>query len=158
MIKKTPAYLSVLMAGLLAVAGAHAQSTPASGSSDGPPAAGEASTQTLGAPNAKTTNEATSEMPAMSKDAIRQDAQGRDAAAATTRVPGRAGEASTTVAGKPNADPNAMTQARTRAEVRGELLASRKNFEDTRRAMRNPDQRLGVTGTATTSTTAPATN
>jgi cytoskeletal protein RodZ len=140
---KTPAYLSVLMAGLLA-AGAHAQSTSASGSSDLPPKAGEASTQTQGVPNAQTTNSTASETPAMSKDQIRQDAQGRNTASGTTSVPGKAGEASTMVQGKPNADK--QVTARTREEVRAELLASRKNYQDNLRAKRNPDQRLGVMG------------
>lgn len=45
-------YLPLLLAGLLAAAGAQAQSTPAAGSSDGPPKAGEASTFVQGAPNA----------------------------------------------------------------------------------------------------------
>jgi len=130
---KTPAYLSVLMAGLLAAAGAQAQSTPAAGSSDGPPKAGEASNQTAGAPNAATTNSPATEAPA-SKDAVRQEAQGMGAAAATANVPAKAGEASTTVMGKPNIDPNAP-HAMTRAEVRAELLGRRTAFEAQRRAM-----------------------
>ena len=48
--------LPVVMAAMLAAAGAQAQSLSASGSSDDPPKAGEVSTQTMGAPNAKTTN------------------------------------------------------------------------------------------------------
>ncbi|MEO5671243.1 MAG: hypothetical protein ABIR26_11175 [Ramlibacter sp.] len=48
--------LPILMAGMLAAAGAQAQSISPSGSSDAPMRAGEASTQTMGAPNAKTTN------------------------------------------------------------------------------------------------------
>jgi hypothetical protein len=64
--KKSNAYLPVLMAGLMAAAGAYAQSTPAAGSSDTPPKAGEASTQTMGAPNAKTTNSPVSEAPSPS--------------------------------------------------------------------------------------------
>jgi len=64
--KKSHAYLPVLMAGLMAAAGAYAQSTSAAGSSDTPPKAGEASTQTMGAPNAKTTNSPVSEAPSPS--------------------------------------------------------------------------------------------
>jgi hypothetical protein len=141
--KKSPAYLSVLLAGLLAAAGAQAQSTPAAGSSDLPPKAGEASTQTQGAPNAATTNSPVTEAPAVSKDEKRQEAQGMGAAAATSSVPPKAGEASTTVQGKPNIDPN-MPAARSRAEVVAELLGRRAAFEAQRRAMLNPDSRLGV--------------
>ncbi|MBG9389031.1 hypothetical protein [Caenimonas aquaedulcis] len=146
---KTPVYLSVLMAGLLA-AGAHAQSTSAAGNSDLPPKAGEASTQTMGAPNAKTTNETASEAPAMSKDSIRQDAQGRDSASATTRVPGKAGEASTMVQGKPNA--NKQVAAKTRDEVRGQLLASRQTYQDNLRAMRSAGVKTDTELMATTTT------
>jgi hypothetical protein len=142
-IHKTPAYLSVLMAGLVA-AGAHAQSTSAAGSTDLPPKAGEASTQTQGVPNAKTPNSTASETPAMSKEQIRDDAQGRNTATATTSVPAKAGEASTMVQGKPNA--TRQVAGKTREEVRAELLASRKNYQDNLRAKRNPDQRLGVMG------------
>ena len=98
-------HLSILLAGLLAVAGVQAQSTSASGSSDLPPKAGEASTQTYGAPNAATTNSPVTEAP-KTREMIRQEAQGMGAAAATTAVPGRAGEASTMVHGQPNIDPN----------------------------------------------------
>ncbi|MES3001724.1 MAG: hypothetical protein V4787_13610 [Pseudomonadota bacterium] len=156
-INKTPAYLSVLMAALLA-AGAHAQSTSASGSSDLPPKAGEASTQTMGAPNAQTTNSTASETPAMSKDQVRQDAQGRNTASGTSSVPMKAGEASTTVQGKPNA--SKQVAGKTREEVRAELLSSRKNYQDNLRAKRNPEQRLGVmgaSGSGTTSATVGAT-
>ncbi|MCM2253993.1 MAG: hypothetical protein NDJ19_16645, partial [Ramlibacter sp.] len=41
----------ILLAGLLAAAGVQAQSTPAAGSSDLPPKAGEASTMVQGKPN-----------------------------------------------------------------------------------------------------------
>jgi hypothetical protein len=104
---KSTTHLSILLAGLLAVAGAQAQSVPAAGSSDLPPKAGEASTQTQGVPNAATTNNPVSEAPTPSKDQIRQDAQGLSGAAVTTPVPGKAGEASTMVQGQPNMDPNA---------------------------------------------------
>lgn len=139
---KTPAYLSVLMAGLLA-AGAYAQTTSASGSSDLPPKAGEASTQTMGVPNAQTTNSKAGDMPA-SKDQVREEAQGRNTPMATNNVPAKAGEASTMVQGKPNAAK--QVAGKTREEVRAELLASRKNYQDNLRAMRNPDQHLGVMG------------
>lgn len=102
---KSNAYLSVLLAGLLAAAGVQAQSTSASGSSDLPPKAGEASTQTMGVPNAATTNSPVTEAPISTKDAIRQDAHGLSGATTTSSVPTRAGEASTTVQGRPNVDP-----------------------------------------------------
>jgi len=132
---KTPLHLSLLTAGLLAFAGAHAQSTPAAGTSDLPPKAGEASTQTMGAPNAQTTNSAVGDVSA--KDQMRQDAQNRDTASATSSVPPKAGEASAMVQGKPNADPNGKPMAKTRAEVRAELMASRSNYEANRKAMRS---------------------
>ena len=49
--KMSHTYLPILLAGLLAAAGAQAQSTPAAGSSDLPPKAGEASTVVQGKPN-----------------------------------------------------------------------------------------------------------
>ena len=104
---KSTTHLSILLAGLLAVAGAQAQSIPAAGSSDLPPKAGEASTQTRGVPNAATTNNPVTEAPTLNKDQIRQGAHGLSGAAVTTPVPGKAGEASTMVRGQPNMDPNA---------------------------------------------------
>ncbi len=142
-------YLPLLLAGLLAAAGAQAQSTPAAGSSDGPPKAGEASNQTLGAPNARTTNSPVTEAPVADKDAVRQQAQGMGSAAATSSIAPKAGEASTFVQGKPNADPNATPHALTRAEVVAELKSRRANFEAERRAMRNPDAKYGVRATVT---------
>lgn len=133
----------ILLAGLLAAAGAQAQSTPAAGSSDLPPKAGEASTQTQGVPNAATTNSPVSEAPAPNKDALRQEAQGMGAAAGTSSVAPKAGEASTVVQGKPNVDPN-QPMARTRAEVVAELLGRRAAFEAERRALLNQDSKLGV--------------
>lgn len=129
---KSTAHLSILLAGLLAVAGAQAQSTAASGSSDGPPKAGEASTQTLGVPNMAPTNNPVSEAPRLSREQLREDAQGRDAASATTAVPGRAGEATTMVQGRPNADNRQV--ARTRDDVRSELL-HRRGLYDAARGM-----------------------
>jgi hypothetical protein len=128
-------YLPILLAGLLAAAGVQAQSTPAAGSSDLPPKAGEASTQTQGAPNAATTNTPATE-PAASKDAVRQGAQGMGAASGTSSVAPKAGEASTVVQGKPNADPD-KPAAKTRAEVISELMGRRAAFEAQRRAMRS---------------------
>lgn len=126
--KKSKVHLSILLAGLLAVAGAQAQSTPAAGSSDGPPKAGEASNQTRGMPNAATTNSPVTEALTPSKDTLRQEAQGMGAAAA-----GRAGEASTMVQGRPNADPGDAMHARSRDEVRNELLTRRQMHEDARK-------------------------
>jgi hypothetical protein len=98
--KTCNAYLSVLLAGLLTAAGVQAQSTSASGSSDTPSKAGEASTQTHGVPNAKTTN--SPDGASTSKDAARQGAKA-NSASTTTDVPGKAGEASTMTQGAPNA-------------------------------------------------------
>ena len=127
-------YLPLLLAGLLAAAGAQAQSTPAAGSSDGPPKAGEASTQTMGAPNAKTTNSTATEAPMpANKDVVRQEAQGMGAASATSPIAPKAGEASTVVQGAPNALP--APQALSRAEVQSELLSRRARFEEMRRSM-----------------------
>jgi len=69
-----------------------------------PQRAGEASTMTGGAPNAKTTNESTTttdksaKKPRMASSA----AKGSASAAGTSNVPARAGEASTTTNGVPN--------------------------------------------------------
>jgi hypothetical protein len=131
--KMSHMYLPMLLAGLLAAAGAQAQSAPAAGSTDLPPKAGEASTQTQGVPNAATTNSPVTEAPAASKDEKRQEAQGMGAASATSPVAPKAGEASTVVRGKPNIDPN-MPAAKTRAEVIAELMGRRAAFEAERRA------------------------
>jgi hypothetical protein len=145
---KSPVYLPILVAGLLAAAGVRAQSAPTAGSSDLPPKAGEASTQTMGAPDAKTTQ-----------------SMGAGAAAASSTEP--KGEASTYVQGKPNVDPNmpaankdAKAQSimgaapatssaaadtsspaakKTRAEVVAELMGRRAAFDSERRAMLNRD-------------------
>jgi hypothetical protein len=110
---KSNAYLSVLLAGLLAAAGVQAQTALPGGSSDTPPKAGEASTQTQGVPNAATTNSPVSEVPISTKDQIRQGAQVPGGAAPTSAVPVDAGEASTVVRGKPNADPNDPSLSKT---------------------------------------------
>jgi hypothetical protein len=135
--KTCNAHLSVLLAGLLAAAGVQAQSTSAGGSSDLPPKAGEASTQTRGVPNAATTNSPAGEAPS-SKDAIRQDAQGMSGAAATSSVPPKAGEASTTVRGQPNANPDDPNVAKSSSQQ-----------DSSKDAIRQDAQ--GLSGAATTS-------
>jgi hypothetical protein len=161
---KSHVYLPILLAGLLAAAGVRAQSAPTAGTSDLP--TGEASTQTKGVPNAKTTNSPAGEAP-MANDAnkdAKKEAQNMGAgAAATSDVPQKAGEASTSVQGKPNADPNmpgankeakkeaqnimgaapatsSAAPAVTRAEVRAELMGRRAAFDAARRAMLNQDR------------------
>ena len=163
---KSHVYLPILLAGLLAAAGVRAQSAPTAGSSDLPPKAGEASTQTMGAPNAKTSNAPSTDAPMTNKDA-RIEGQNMGPAA-TSDVPQKAGEASTTVQGKPNADPNmpaankdaktakkdsqkeaqaimgaapatASAAPKTRAEVVAELMGQRAAFDAARKAMRNQD-------------------
>lgn len=128
---------SLLLAGLLAIAGAATAQT-AAGTSNVPAAAGEASTTTNGVPNAKTTNTPGSEAPTMSKGQIRQDAMGRDNAAATTNSPGRAGEASTMVQGVPNANPDAPTLTKSKAERRTE--------REMKRAQRKQERDMSVMG------------
>ena len=96
--------LPFLMAGLLAAAGAQAQTTPASGSSDAPMKAGEASTQTQGQPNAKTTNSPVGDTAAAP---MHKDTQAMGAAAADTMTPHKL----------------------TRAEVIGELMSRRAWYE-----------------------------
>jgi hypothetical protein len=125
--KKSNAYLPVLMAGLMAAAGAYAQSTPAAGSSDTPPKAGEASTQTMGAPNAKTTNSPVSEAPSPST-----------AAASTTYVaPAPVAQTTThvTTTTAMGAGPGAAGP-KSRAEVKQELLSRRAMFEAERKALK----------------------
>lgn len=139
---RSTAHLSILLAGLLVAAGAQAQSTPAAGSSDLPPKAGEASTQTHGVPNQATTNSPVTESPVMNKDQVRQEAQGMGNAAATTPVPGKAGEPSTMVQGRPNAALEQQQAARTRQEVVAELLNRRGMYE----AMRRNAQAMGYMG------------
>ena len=106
---------SLLLAGLMAMAGV-ASAQGAATTSDVPLEAGEASTMTKGVPNALTTNTPGSEAPAMTRSEIRQDAKGRSSATATTRTPGRAGEASTMVNGRPNADPDSPMLTKSSSE------------------------------------------
>lgn len=130
---------SLLLAGLMAFAGV-AQAQTASATSDVPVKAGEASTMTQGVPNAKTTNSLATEAPMMdkSKTEIREDAQGRSKASASTRSPGRAGEASTTVDGRPNANPDAPTLSKSRSELRVE--------KEMKKAQRKQDREIAVMG------------
>lgn len=138
-------HLSILLAGLLAVAGVHAQSASASGSTNLPPKAGEASTQTHGVPNMNTTNSPVTEAPVLDKDQVRQDAHGLSSATATTAVPGKAGEATTMVNGRPNDMLDQHDVARSRAEVVGELMQRRAMYESARRDA----QAMGYTGAVT---------
>ena len=110
---------SLLLAGLLACAGV-ASAQGAAGTADVPMKAGEASTTTQGVPNAVTTNTPGTEAPAQTRTEIREDAQGRSKATASTRSPGRAGEASTMVNGKPNSNPDAPTLSKSKAEIKME--------------------------------------
>lgn len=112
--------VSVLLAGLIAASGAaYAQSTAAGGTSSVPPKAGEASTQLNGTPNAQVNSAAgvgVTTGATVSKDQIRQDAQGQSKASVTSSVPAKAGEASTTVKGNPNMDPNSPMLTKSKAE------------------------------------------
>jgi hypothetical protein len=128
---------SLLLAGLMALAGV-ANAQTAAGTTDVPSKAGEASTMTNGVPNAKTTNTPGSEAPAMTKSQIREDAKGRDAATATTNSPGRAGEASTMVQGKPNANPDAPTLTKSKSERRME--------KEMKKAQRKQDREMAAMG------------
>ena len=128
---------SLLLAGLMAFAGV-AQAQTAT-TTDVPMKAGEASTMTQGVPNAKTTNSTATEAPMMnSKTEIREDAQGRSKASASTRSPGRAGEASTMVDGKPNANPDAPTLSKTRSELKVE--------KEMKKAQRKQEREIAVMG------------
>ena len=128
---------SLLLAGLIALAGA-AQAQSAAGTSDVPVKAGEVSTMTEGVPNAKTTNTPGSEAPALTRSEIREDAQGRNKPTATNRTPGRAGEASTMVNGRPNGNPDAPTLSKSRSEIRTE-----KEFK---KAQRRQEREIAVMG------------
>jgi len=103
---KSNACYCVLLAGLLAAAGAQAQTAAAE----------------------------VSEVPISSKDAISQDAHGQSGAATTSGVPPKAGEASTTVQGRPNADPNDPLVGKSRAEVRNEVMMRRAQLDAARAA------------------------
>lgn len=128
---------TIALAGLIAIAGmAHAQT--AAGTSNVPVQAGEASTMTQGMPNAKTTNSTASEAPAMTSSEIREDAKGRSSANATTRTPGRAGEASTMVNGKPNANPDSPMLTKSKSE--------RKMEKEMKRAESKQARELAVMG------------
>ncbi len=132
--KISHACLPVLLAGLLASAGVYAQTTYGSGSSDLPPKAGEASTQTNGAPNAATTNSSVGQAPAPAAAATPGDTRAMGAGAMTSNAAPKPGEASTSVMGGPNADPM-KPHAMTRAEVLGELMGRPKMFDSLRSQM-----------------------
>jgi hypothetical protein len=137
--KKSHAYLPVLMAGLVAAAGAYAQTTPAAGSSDTPPKAGEASTQTMGAPNAKTTNSPVSEAPSPSAATA--------ATASTYSAPAPVAQTTTNVTTTTamGAGP-AADGPKTRAQVKQELLARRATFEAERKALKGTHHTHYVAG------------
>jgi hypothetical protein len=132
---KTFTKTSLVLAGLMALAGAQAQT--AAGTSNVPLKAGEASTMTNGVPNAQTTNTPGSEG-VTTKDQARMDAQGRSKASATTHVPGRAGEASTMVKGNPNADPDSPMLTKSKSE--------RKMEKEMKKAQRKQDREIAVMG------------
>jgi hypothetical protein len=141
---KSKAYLSIVAAGMFAAAGVQAQSAPASGSTNLAPKAGEASTQTMGVPNAQTTNSTAVEAPVSSKDMIRQEASGAGGASATTSVPGKAGEASTMVRGKPNANPNEPSLSKSRAEVKADAAMQRSQTRADRATQAMGNTRYGT--------------
>ena len=132
---KFTALSSILLAGLLGAAGVQAQSYPAASTSDMPTKAGEQSTMTNGVPNAKTTNSPVSETPTPTQGALRQETQGMGAAAATSPIAPKPGEASTMAQGKPNMDPNAAPAKMSRSDVVNELMTRRARFEAERRAL-----------------------
>ena len=85
------------------------------------------------------------------KDESRQDAHGLSGAAATTAVPGKAGEASTMVQGRPNAsDASVMGAPKGRDEVRSELLTRRQAYQAERRAHTKVDEYRVSVGTPAT--------
>lgn len=128
---------SILLAGLIAFAGV-ANAQTAAATSNTPVQAGEASTMTQGVPNAKTTNSMASEAPAMTKSEIREDAQGRSKATASTRSPGRAGEASTMVNGVPNSNPDSPMLSKSKSE--------RKMEKEMKKADRKQAREIAVMG------------
>ena len=107
---KTAATTSVLLAGLLAIAGAtHAQvTTPV------PLKAGEASTMTDGRPNMNPNQPVTG---VGGDPTIRDRARPDTSATPTSRVPVGAGEASTVYEGRPNVNPNQPLLNKTDAEI-----------------------------------------
>jgi len=141
--KKSHAYLPVLMAGLMAAAGAYAQSTPAAGSSDTPPKAGEASTQTMGAPNAKTTNSPVSEAPSPSAAPASTSSTYSAPAAPAAPVAQTTTNVTTTTA--MGAGPSAEAP-KTRAQVKQELLSRRATFEAERKALKGTHRTHYVAG------------
>lgn len=144
--------VSVLLAGLIAASGAaYAQSTAAGGTSSVPPKAGEASTQLNGVPNAQVNSAAgvgvttgsgastsVNTNTTVSKDQVRQDAQGQSKASVTSSVPAKAGEASTTVKGNPNMDPNSPMLTKSKAE--------RKSEKEMKKAERDQARQTAIMG------------
>ena len=113
---------SLLLSGLLAVAGlAQAQSGSAATTSDVPTKAGEASTMTQGRPNLKTTNTPGSTGATSASVGATSSGSGTSGgAAATSSGPTKAGEASTMVNGRPNANPNNPLLTKSKEEIRSE--------------------------------------
>lgn len=106
---RSPLSRTLIVAGLFAAAGA-VQAQQAAETSNTPQRAGEASTMTQGAPNAKTTNATTTDKTTAkskskagkSMDASASGSTGKGSATETSNVPQRAGEASTMTGGAPN--------------------------------------------------------
>jgi hypothetical protein len=153
-------YLPVVLAGLLAAAGAQAQTAaPATGThlhpaggaavtSNVPPKAGEASTFVQGRPNLNPNDPAHN--PQMRSHSGMHHGSQSMGAAMTSDVPPRAGEASTFVQGRPNLNPGIpahnpdVVSPRSREEVVSELMNRRAAFEAQRRSLLNADSHLGV--------------
>jgi hypothetical protein len=116
---KSYASMSLLLAGLVATAGAvQAQQSreavrqeasnlsAATATTNVASRSGEFSTWTNGVPNLLTSNPQPGEYAVGSREAVRLEAMNHDRANATSGVPPRAGEVSTMVGGVPNIDPN----------------------------------------------------
>ncbi len=143
---------SILLTGLMAAAGAQAQTAHPQTSAT-PLRAGEASTFVQGRPNLNPNIPAFNPNVASTKtraEVIAELMNSRatySGAPATWAAPPRAGEASTFVQGRPNLNPNlpafnpAVASGKSRAEVIAELMNRRQIFE----AVRSGDAELDTT-------------
>ncbi len=129
---------SFLLAALLAAGAAQAQTAAASGTSNLPPKAGEASTQVNGQPNrdpsdpaltgnsmstggsASTMGSSSSSMGASSAMQGSMQSPACSTSQGVSPVPPKAGEASTMVNGRPNANPEDPRLNKSRSELRAE--------------------------------------
>lgn len=138
----------VLLAGLLAAAGAHAQHSSSATTSNVPLKAGEASTMTQGVPNLKANNRHTTTGSSATYGPHSGAATMGNTDSDTSRVPLDAGQASTMVNGRPNAIVNDPRLTKSDEQIRAE--------KELKRAQARTARELAVMGQRGATAGAPA--